>query len=169
MDHAPRPARPPLGRQDLDSYPMSNRGVVEAYLRAVADDDLEAQDFLLHDDYVLDYPQSGERFRGRDNRRGVVENYPLRVEARIRPKVDRIIGADDTFVASPLPSWNMIHLVGSGDDFQATGTITYHDGSTWHWVSLLTLRGGKIWRETTYFAEPFEAPDWRAPFAERIE
>jgi hypothetical protein len=63
----------------------------------------------------------------------------------------------------------MIHLSGSGDDFVNTGTIKYPDGSTWHHVTLMTLRGGKIWRETTYFAEPFEAPEWRAPFAERIE
>ena len=148
---------------------MSNRAVVEAYCRAVAEDDLDAQEALLHDDYILEYPQSGERFRGKANRRGIVENYPLRVEARIRPSVDRIIGEDDKFITGPAPSWNMIHLSGSGDDFVNTGTITYPDGSTWHHVTLMTLRSGKVWRETTYFAEPFDAPEWRAPFAERIE
>ena len=148
---------------------MSNRGVVEAYLKAVAEDDLDAQDALVADDYVLDYPQSGERFRGRANRRANIENYPSRVEAGIRPSVERIIGADDAFIAGPAPSFNMIHLSGSGDDFQATGTIRYPDSKVWHYVSLIKLRGGKIWRETTYFAEPFEAPAWRAPFAERIE
>ena len=64
---------------------------------------------------------------------------------------------------------NIIHLSGSGDDFQTTGTIRYPDGSVWHYVTFMTLRGGKIWRETTYFAQPFEAPEWRAPYAERID
>jgi ketosteroid isomerase-like protein len=146
---------------------MSNRGVVEAYCKANAEDDLDAQDALLDDDYVLDYPQSGERFRGRANRRAMVENYPQRVEADIRPTFDRIVGTDDKFITAPGPSYNMTHLSGSGDDFQATGKIKYPDGSVWHFVSLITLRAGKIWRETTYFAEPFEAPAWRAPYTER--
>jgi ketosteroid isomerase-like protein len=148
---------------------MSNRGVVEAYGKANAEDDLDAQDALLDDDYVLDYPQSGERFRGRANRRAIVENYPQRVEAGIRPSVDRIVGTDDKFITAPAPSFNLIHLSGSGDDFQMTGKIRYPDGSVWHWVSLITLRAGKIWRETTYFAEPFEAAAWRAPYAEPVE
>ncbi len=148
---------------------MSNRSVVEAYAKAFSEDDLDTQDALVHDDYVLDYPQSGERFRGRANRRGIIENYPNRVEGDIRPSVDRIIGADDKFIAQPGPSWSMVHLSGSGDDFQATGMIRYPDGSVWHYITLMTLRGGKIWRETTYFAEPFEAAAWRSQWAERIE
>lgn len=148
---------------------MSNRTVVEAYAKAFSEDDLDTQDALVHDDYVLDYPQSGERFRGKANRRAIIENYPNRVEGDIRPSVDRIIGEDDQFISQTIPSWNMIHVSGSGDDFQCTGVIKYPDGSTWHYVTLMTLRSGKIWRETTYFAEPFEAPAWRSQWAGRIE
>jgi hypothetical protein len=56
---------------------------------------------------------------------------------------------------------------GSGDEFTLSGTVTYRNGETWHAVSLITVKAGKIWRETSYFAPPFEVPDWRKPFVER--
>jgi len=148
---------------------MGNRQVVERFMRAVSEDDFDTQDALIHEDYILDYPQSGERTRGRANRRAQVEHYPGRQEAGMKPSVDRIIGVDDRFIRQPFPAWNLIYLAGSGDDFQATGTVRYPDGKTWHFVTLLTLRAGKIWREVTYFAEPFEAPTWRSQYVERIE
>jgi ketosteroid isomerase-like protein len=148
---------------------MGNRQVVERYARAASEDDFDAQDALIHDDYILDFPQSGERIRGRVNRRAMVEQYPGRLETGMKTTVDRVIGTDDEFIRQPFPSWNMLHLAGSGDDFQATGTVNYPDGKTWHFVILLTLRAGKIWRETTYFAEPFEAPAWRSQLVEHIK
>jgi ketosteroid isomerase-like protein len=148
---------------------VGNRQVVERFPRAVQEDDFDTQDALLHDDYVLDYPQSGERIRGRANRRSLIEQYPGRVETQMRPSVDRIVGVDDQFVTPPSPAWNVIHLSGSGDDFQVTGTIKYPDGKTWHFVSLTTLREGRIWRELQYFAEPFDPPAWRAQYVERVE
>jgi hypothetical protein len=33
---------------------------------------------------------------------------------------------------------------------------------------LVQVRDGKIYRETAYFAAPFEAPEWRAPWVERM-
>jgi hypothetical protein len=35
-------------------------------------------------------------------------------------------------------------------------------------IAILELRGGKIARMTTWYAAPFEAPEWRAPFVERF-
>ena len=61
---------------------MSNRRIVESYANAMAEDDFDAQDALVHDEYELVYPQSGERFRGRTNRRAILENYPGREEIR---------------------------------------------------------------------------------------
>jgi ketosteroid isomerase-like protein len=148
---------------------MGNRQVVERFARAMEGDDFDTQDALIHDDYVLDLPQSGERIRGRANRRAMIEHYPGRAEEGIRPSVDRVIGTDDRFVTSPFPTWNVIHLAGSGDEIQATGTIRYPDGKLWHFVALMTLREGKIWRETDYFGEPFEAPEWRSQYVERVE
>ena len=34
---------------------------------------------------------------------------------------------------------------------------------------LLELRDGKIWRETTYWAEPFDAPAWRRQWVEPLD
>ena len=142
---------------------MGNRGVVEQYAEALAANDFDAQDALIHDDYVAHYPQSGEVIRGRANRRAIVEHYPD-AEGGLGPSTDRIVGIDDKFVTGP--SWNIIHLAGSGDELTVTGRLTYPDGQTWHFASLLTLREGKIWRQVDYYAPPFEAPEWRAPFVE---
>jgi len=142
---------------------MGNRQVVEGYARALAENDLDAQDALVHEDYVGHWPQSGEVIRGRANRRAILENYPG-AQSGMRPSTDRIIGQDDKFIAGP--SWNIIHLTGSGDELTATGTITYPNGETWHFASLLTLREGKISRQVDYFGPPFEAPAWRAPYVE---
>ncbi|HEX5578505.1 MAG TPA: nuclear transport factor 2 family protein, partial [Candidatus Limnocylindria bacterium] len=126
---------------------MSNRGVVERYAQAVRENDLDAMDALIHDDFEGRYPQSGEVIRGRAIRRGIVEHYPG-AEGGLPQNVESIVGKDDEFVTGP--SWNLIHLAGSGDDFTMTGTISYPNGETWHVVALLTLREGKVWREVDY-------------------
>jgi hypothetical protein len=139
---------------------VSNRGVVEQYARALADEDLDAQDALMHDDYVGRYPQSGEIIRGPAIRRTVAERYPGAEGGRLPVTTESIAGRDDEFVTGP--SWNLIHLAGSGDDFTLAGTIAYPNGEVWHVVAMLTLRDGKIWREINYYAPPFERPEWRA-------
>jgi ketosteroid isomerase-like protein len=145
---------------------MGNRDVVEQLARALAEEDLDAQIALLHDDYVGQYPQSGEIIRGRANRRAITENYPGGPSLPVT--VSSILGEDDKFVSAPSwPAWSIVHVAGSGDEFTMTGTITYPDGQTWHAIALLTLRDGKIWRETDYFAAPFESPEWRPPYVER--
>ncbi len=145
---------------------MGNRQVVERYAEAMSADDFDGQDALIHDEYLLEYPQSGERIRGRANRRAIVEHYPGKPAP---PSLGRIIGEDDQFVSGasfPL-AFSVVHLVGSGDDFQVTGTMRYPDGVVWHFVSLMTLRDGRIWRETAYFAPPFDPPAWRSSYVER--
>jgi len=142
---------------------MGNRQVVEHFAEALAKDDLDAQDALIHDDYVCRWPQSGEVVRGRANRRAIMENYPD-AAGGLGVATARIVGSDDKFINGPM--WNMIHVQGSGDAVTAAGTITYPNGETWHYVSLLTLREGKIWRQTDYYAEPFEAPAWRALYVD---
>jgi hypothetical protein len=145
---------------------MSNRQVVEAYGQAMAADDRDAQSALLAEDYVLEYPQSGELIRGKANKRAILDHVPGGLDAA-KLAFGRIIGTDDEFITGPM--WNMIHLSGSGDEFQVTGTVRYPDGQTWHFVALLTLRGAKIWRETDYFGPPFEAAGWRSAWVERTD
>ena len=142
---------------------MGNRQVVERYTAALAAGDLDAQDALVHEDYEARWPQSGEVVRGRTNRRAIVANYPG-AEGVLRPATSRILGQDDAFISGP--SWNIVHLVGSGDQMTFTGTVEYPDGQIWHVVSLLTLREGKVWRQVDYFGPPFDPPDWRTPYVE---
>jgi SnoaL-like domain len=147
---------------------VSNRRIVESYASAMAQDDFDAQDAFIHDDYELLYPQSGERFRGKTNRRAILENYPAREATSTRPSVGRIVGMDDQWLNRPSwPGSSLVHLIGSGDEFQVVGTVRYSDGLDWYFVSFITLREGKIWRETDYFAPPFEAASWRAQYVER--
>jgi SnoaL-like domain len=143
---------------------VSNRGIVEQYAGAMADQDLDAQVALLHDDYLGRYPQSDEIIRGRASFRAVAERYPGAEGGHLPVTAERIVGKDDEFITGP--SWNLIHLAGSGDDFTLIGTITYPGGDVWHGVALLTLRDGKIWREVDYFAPAFERPEWRATITE---
>jgi hypothetical protein len=47
--------------------------------------------------------------------------------------------------------------------------IYYGGGQVLDGVVVLELKDGKVWRDTRYFAEPFEAPQWRSQWVERIE
>jgi hypothetical protein len=55
---------------------QQNRDTLERYFQVFEQQDLDAMEELLHDDYVEEYPQSGERIRGKDNWRKIAENYP---------------------------------------------------------------------------------------------
>lgn len=146
---------------------MSNRGVVDRYAAAIAEDDFDAADALVHEDYLLEFPQSGERFRGRASRRFVYESYPGREESGNRPAIGSISGTDDAFIPRPSwPAWTVVHLAGSGDEFSVTGKVIYPDGQLWHFVSLIQVRDARIWRETVYWGQPFDPPDWRATVRE---
>ncbi|TMC42736.1 MAG: nuclear transport factor 2 family protein [Chloroflexi bacterium] len=129
-----------------------NRKIAEQYIQAMAANDWEAQDRLLSDDFVEEYPQSGERIVGKKNRRAIIENYP---------------GGEPSEASNTGPSPKPPVIVGSGDHFTATGQIKYPNGETWHVISLVEFRDGKIAKMTDYFAAPFEAPAWREPYVEK--
>ena len=60
-------------------------------------------------------------------------------------------------------------LTGGGDVWFGESVIHYTDGKVVHGVTRVEFRDGRIWRETRYYAEPFEAPAWRSAWVERIE
>jgi hypothetical protein len=57
---------------------------------------------------------------------------------------------------------------GSGDLWVTEYILTY-DGKPSYTVSIMEFSGGKVARETQYFADPFEASAWRAPWVERMD
>jgi hypothetical protein len=58
----------------------------------------------------------------------------------------------------------MRNLRGQGDLWVIEGAISY-DGGPWQpAVNILEFRGDKVARETIYVTEPWDAPEWRAPW-----
>ncbi len=53
-----------------------NRDTIERYFHAFEQRSLDAIAELMHDDYVEEFPQSGERIHGKQNARSVLENFP---------------------------------------------------------------------------------------------
>ena len=142
----------------------TNEEVVRAYIQAVVVNDGDALARLRDPAWVLDYPQSGERIRGHANDRGVADHYPGGL-----PEVDpgRIVGTEDRWVVTP--SFTYVRVAGSGDTWWAEGIARYPDGLTWNMVTMYRLHDGRIIREVTYWAQPFEAPAWRAEWVEPIK
>jgi hypothetical protein len=98
------------------------------------------------EDYVMEMPQSGERFRSRENMRAFQEAHPTPPSSL---QVRRVLVKEGLWVVE--------------------GVIDYGEGQVYNVVLILELRDGKMWRDRWYFAEPFEAPKWRAQWVERME
>jgi limonene-1,2-epoxide hydrolase len=122
---------------------QDNRDAVERYFQAFERQDLDAMEKLLHEDYVEEYPQSGERIHGKQNWRSVTGNYP------------------------GLPNMTDHSYVLSGDLGVLKMTLEY-DGNRIYACEIIDLEDGKIKRARAYFAEPFDAPDWRSQWVERM-
>jgi ketosteroid isomerase-like protein len=102
---------------------------------------------LAADDFVQEWPQSGERIRGRANAKAIIDNYPE--------------------MTGSTPKLSLRRISGEGAHWVIEGTIDYGDGTPVSYVGLTELRDGKIAAITEYFANPFEAPAWRAQWVER--
>lgn len=144
----------------------SGRTVVERYARAVLDKDLDAIAALVTDDFVEEMPQSGERVRGKANLLAYLSSYPGGGAGTVDPTSTRLVGSEDRWVLTPM--FSLLRIEGSGDVYTYVGTATYPNGETWQFIQIVELRQGKIAKTTSWFAAPFEAPEWRAPFVERF-
>jgi ketosteroid isomerase-like protein len=122
---------------------QENRRVVERLIQCLNDRQVEVMDDLFHDDAVMEWPQSGERVVGADNRRAIYGSFPS------------------------LPSINVRRIVSGGDVVVAEASLDY-GGPVYQTVFIFELRNGKIATETAYWSESFEAPEWRAQWIERI-
>ena len=131
---------------------QENSGARDQEIRAALDqhwaasdaNNFETEHSIYHDDAVLEYPQSGERTRGRSN----IQNQRASQPSKKRFNVRRILGAGDLWV---------------------TELILTYDGKPSYTVSIMEFRGTKVARETQYFADPFPAPAFRAQWVERMD
>ena len=144
---------------------LTNREIVEQFVHAQATTGSGHGEEFIAEDLIEDYPQSGERIRGRANRKAIFDNYPGRAAHDFGTNTVRAVVGEDQWVMTP--ALNLVRINGSGERFTGTGLITYPNGEVWHLIQLIELREGKIARLTTYFAAPFEAPAWRAKWVER--
>jgi ketosteroid isomerase-like protein len=105
--------------------------------------DIETEHAIYATDGILDYPQSGERFRGRAAIQAQRGGHPADRHFTVR----RISGAGDLWVSEC--------------------TITY-DGAPSLSVSIMEIADGHVAHETQYFADPFPASPDRAALADPI-
>lgn len=120
---------------------MPKKAAIEAHWSASESGDVEAEHAIYADDAVLEYPQSGERFRGRSTIADQRGSHP----------------ADRHFTVR--------RIIGTGDLWVSECTITY-DGAPTFSVSVMEFADDKVTRETQYFADPFAAPTYRSQFTE---
>jgi hypothetical protein len=135
----------------------TNEEIARRYAEASSRLDLDAMAVLRHPEWESIWPQSGERVVTNDNYRRIVDSYPGGYPTS---EIERVVGAADQWVVTPS---NTVQLIaGSGDFWWSEWKMTYPDGQRYFCVELIELRDGLVWRETVYWAEPFEAPGWRA-------
>ena len=120
------------------------RNALNRHWAASDANDFEIEHDIYREDAVLEYPQSGERIRGRDNIQASRVAQPNSKRFTVR----RIVGAGDLWV---------------------TEFVLRYDGVPSYTVSIMEFRGDKVARETQYFADPFEASPARAQYVERMD
>lgn len=144
---------------------LSGRAIVARFAQALQAKDFDAQAAILAEDFIDEMPQSGERIRGKANWLAMSRNYPGGV-GTVDPSGQRLVGAEDRWVLTP--TFAPLRIEGSGDVYTYVGTVRYGNGETWQMLTIVELRQGKVAKTTTWYAAPFEAPEWRAPFVERF-
>ena len=96
---------------------------------------------IYADDAVLEFPQGGERIRGKQ----------------------RILGMRLAFPASL--GFELRRTVGCGDVWVNEYSISY-DGRPSHVVGIMEFRDGLVVRETVYISDSWVPPAWRAEWVE---
>jgi len=119
------------------------RARIEEHWKASESGDIDTEHAIYADDAILDYPQSGERFRGRAKIRAQRGGHPAELHFTAR--------------------W----IRGGGELWISECIITY-DGAPTYSVSVMQISDGFVSHETQYFADPFPASPTRAQLAEPI-
>lgn len=119
----------------------SNREAAARYFHAFERWDLATVGSLIAENAVDGRPQSGERFVGRVNILGMLRSLP----------------------SQPEITWRSIR--GGPRVWAAEGIVEYGDGPV-HLIGIVEFESGAMVRADYYFADPFDAPDYRAPFRE---
>ena len=118
---------------------QSVQQLLDRYWRAASAQDFDDLHQIFADDVSVEWPQSGEHFKGKEACINIFVNYPGG-----SPRLDE-----------------MTRVTGEGSTWVAEGRMTYPDQRTYMLVGIFQLANGKIAREVDYFTEPFPVPAWR--------
>jgi hypothetical protein len=132
-------------QRDPDLEKMDERAAHEFLTELYSLLNAEAEDRIRHDEYTMEWPQSGERLRGRDTMKAFQESN----------------------VGSRPPRWVRRVLVREGL-WVVEGSVDYGGGREGDFVLILELREGRIFKETRYYADRLEASEARARWFERM-
>ncbi len=119
------------------------RSLIAEHFALAGKDEVAAAE-IFAEDAVIEWPQSGERIRGKPNIIALHEASPVKVDFDVR----RIVGAGDVWVTET--------------------TIRYDGARPTRAVFIMEFHDGRVVRETDYFGEPFDPPDYRAEWVEPI-
>ncbi len=114
-----------------------NEEVINRLIKCINEEQIDVMDELFHDDAVMDWPQSGEKVIGADNRRAIYKSFPK------------------------LPKITPRRMTSSSDLVVAEATLDYGEAA-YKTVFIFELQDGKIKKETAYWSEAFPAPEWRS-------
>jgi hypothetical protein len=117
------------------------RAALEQHWQASDRGDSEVEHAIYSANAILDYPQSGERFRGRK---------AISAQRGAHPANRR---------------FSLLRITGNGDLWVSECIITY-DGVPSYSVSIMEFANGSVVHETQYFADAFGSPEWRTALAE---
>jgi hypothetical protein len=120
------------------------RAALDHHWAASDASDFQAEHEIYREDAVLDYPQSGERIRGRHN---------IQESRTVQPNKKR---------------FTIRRMIGSGDLWVTEFVLSY-DGIPSYTVSIMEFRDGLVAHETQYFADPFPPGPSRAHLVERMQ
>lgn len=119
------------------------RAMIAEHFEWASRDEVRAS-ALYADDVALEFPQGGERIRGKVNVIAFRSAYPAAV------------------------SFEMHRTIGRGDLWVNEYTIRYDGAKPHKVVGIMEFRDGKVFRERLYISEPWEPPAWRAQWVERM-
>lgn len=122
----------------------TTRVMINRLLDGINRGDISVMDEVFHEDAVMEWPASGEQVVGAANRREVYSHMPV------------------------LPKVSNRRVFGGGDLWVVEATLTYGD-RPFAAVLIFRLRDGKIATEIGYWAEPFDAPEWRAQWVRPLD
>ena len=125
-----------MGDEDL-------RDALRRHWAASDVNDFATEHQIYRADAVLEYPQSGERIRGRAN---------IQASREAQPNAKR---------------FTVRRMLGGGDLWISELVMTY-DGQPNYVVSIMEFEGGQVVRETQYFSDPFEPGPSRSQWVERM-